>query len=217
MPMVELDRRKVRAAERREETRQRLLTAAVAVFAEQGWQGSTTKAITQRAGVAEGLLFHYFPTKADLLVAVLVSDPLGAAMRQLFAAEAEGPVVEALTRMAREWLGVIRGQGPLGRVLLEAAHVEPRVQQAILALAQSTTALVADYLAAGIARGELRPFDPRVAASMLLGCVFELGMPCFDVEERDEEQALAQQIDLLLHGMHAPVPQSPAEVRAANV
>src|SRR5918997_5919323 len=95
----EVDGRKLRAAERREETRARLLASALAVFAEQGFQAGTTKAITQRAGVAEGLLFHYFPTKADLMAAVLARDPLGPEMRRLLEEEATQPLAEALPRM----------------------------------------------------------------------------------------------------------------------
>src|SRR5918997_1554468 len=96
----EVDGRKLRAAERREETRERLLAAAVAVFAEQGFQAGTTKAITQRAGVAEGLLFHYFPSKTDLLLAVLARDPLKAEIERLLAELSDQPVAHALPRMA---------------------------------------------------------------------------------------------------------------------
>src|SRR5918997_2859130 len=97
----EVDGRKLRAAERREETRARLLASAVAVFAEQGFQAGTTKAITQRAGVAEGLLFHYFPTKTDLLLAVLARDPLKPEMERVIAAMGDQPIATALPVMAR--------------------------------------------------------------------------------------------------------------------
>src|SRR3954468_22969742 len=106
MAVAEQDGRKRRAAERREETRERLLGAALEVFAEQGFQAGTTKAITQRAGVAEGLLFHYFPTKDDLMVAVLARDPLGLEIRRSLADEADSPLAEALPRLARRWLTV---------------------------------------------------------------------------------------------------------------
>lgn len=203
MAQAEVDGRKLRAAERREETRERLLAAALAVFAEQGFHAGTTKAITQRAGVAEGLLFHYFPTKADLVAAVLARDPLGAEMRRLFREEADQPVAEALPRMARRWLAVIRAHGPLARVLLQEAHVDPQVQRAVVSLGQSTTALLADYLAGRIAAGELRPIDPRVAAHMLLQSLFGLVMLCGEVPLGDDESVLDRQIDLLLHGMLA--------------
>src|SRR5437764_14237597 len=109
MTATELDGRKVRAAERREETRERLLAAAVAVFAEQGFQAGTTKAITQRAGVAEGLLFHYFPTKTDLMLAVLARDPLEPEVARLLAEAGHLAIADALPGMAQHWLAVLRG------------------------------------------------------------------------------------------------------------
>ena len=47
-----------------------LLDAAVDLFAEKGWQASTS-AISKRAGVSEGSLFTYFETKEALIVAVV--------------------------------------------------------------------------------------------------------------------------------------------------
>src|SRR5690242_7428476 len=145
MVAAETDGRKLRAAERREEMRERLLTAAVAVFAEQGVQAGTTKAITQRAGVADGLLFHYFPTKTDLLLAVVARDPLRPEVERLLAEAAEAPVAEALPRMARHWLEVLRGQQPISLVLLQAAHADPQIQAAIGASLAALTDLLTAY------------------------------------------------------------------------
>lgn len=50
--------------------RQRALEAAAAVFAEQG-VGASTETIARRAGVGVGTIFRHFPTKDDLLRAVL--------------------------------------------------------------------------------------------------------------------------------------------------
>ena len=49
-------------------TQQRILDSAVTAFTEQGFAGTSTREIAQRAGVAEGTIFRYFPTKNDLLV-----------------------------------------------------------------------------------------------------------------------------------------------------
>jgi AcrR family transcriptional regulator len=50
--------------------RQRILEAADEVFAEHGPQGSTEE-VARRAGVAIGTVFRHFPTKADLLRALM--------------------------------------------------------------------------------------------------------------------------------------------------
>jgi AcrR family transcriptional regulator len=60
--------RPLRADARR--NRERVLAAAVAVFAEQGADASVAE-IARRAGVGAGTLFRHFPTKHDLLLASL--------------------------------------------------------------------------------------------------------------------------------------------------
>jgi AcrR family transcriptional regulator len=48
-----------------------IIDAALTVFAERGYDGATTAAICRQAGIGSGTFFHYFPTKLDLLLAIL--------------------------------------------------------------------------------------------------------------------------------------------------
>jgi AcrR family transcriptional regulator len=50
----------------KEKTKERILAAALASFQEHGLEGTTTREISRRAGIAEGTLFNYFKTKEDL-------------------------------------------------------------------------------------------------------------------------------------------------------
>lgn len=70
------------------DSRDKLLDAALTVFAELGFHGATVRDITQRAGVSQGLLTHHFGDKERLwnLVGKLVSDDF---------LEFLGPVLEA--------------------------------------------------------------------------------------------------------------------------
>lgn len=50
----------------KEQTKERILKAALQLFREKGLEGTTTKEISKKAGIAEGTLFNYFKTKEDL-------------------------------------------------------------------------------------------------------------------------------------------------------
>jgi len=52
--------------ENKEKTKRAILREALKLFAEKGFYRTTTKAISKRAGIAEGTLFNYFQTKEDL-------------------------------------------------------------------------------------------------------------------------------------------------------
>lgn len=53
-----------------DERRGRILDAALRVFAERGFHGTTTRALAKEAGVSEALMFRHFPTKEDLYLAL---------------------------------------------------------------------------------------------------------------------------------------------------
>ena len=62
-----------------QEKRARLLAAAQKLFAEQGFDATTTLQIAQQAGVSEGILFHHFGSKKGLFVELAQAFAQGAA------------------------------------------------------------------------------------------------------------------------------------------
>src|SRR5947209_14457565 len=74
--------------ERRARTRAALLRAAGRVFAEQGFHRATLEAVAGAAGVSKGALFHYFPAKEQLFLALL-EDRLRAGVSEVEAVIAE--------------------------------------------------------------------------------------------------------------------------------
>ena len=53
--------------EQKEARRIQIIQATLDLFVERGYYGTKTSQISRRAGISEGLLFHYFPTKEILL------------------------------------------------------------------------------------------------------------------------------------------------------
>src|ERR1051326_5168978 len=53
-------------ARNKERNKERILAAALQLFREKGLEGTTTKEVSRKAGIAEGTLFNYFKTKEDL-------------------------------------------------------------------------------------------------------------------------------------------------------
>ncbi|MBG9791991.1 TetR family transcriptional regulator [Paenibacillus dendritiformis] len=53
------------------EKQERIVKAAIEVFAQKGFAASSTSEIAQRAGVAEGTIFRHYKTKKDLLLSIV--------------------------------------------------------------------------------------------------------------------------------------------------
>lgn len=64
------------------DTRERIITCACNKFASEGFEGTTNKDIATLAGISSGALYHYFPSKSDLYVAVC--DYISAVFTELF-------------------------------------------------------------------------------------------------------------------------------------
>lgn len=64
------------------EKKEKIIKACMEVFAEKGYEGASTNAIVQKAGISKGILFHYFGNKKDLYLYIL-DRTLGKAVDEL--------------------------------------------------------------------------------------------------------------------------------------
>lgn len=80
-------------SDRSDQTRQTLVQAAIDTLKEHGYSGASARAIAERAGVAQGLVFYHYGSVANLLLAAL--DAVSAERLQIYGSavdEATGPV-----------------------------------------------------------------------------------------------------------------------------
>lgn len=89
----------------KEEKRARLLEAARALFRERGYEATTTRELSQRAGVATGTLFLYFKDKEQLLL-TLFQEEVDAVLAHAYATLPEGDVA---TRWGHVFLALFEG------------------------------------------------------------------------------------------------------------
>ncbi len=151
---------------RRAVTDQAILDAAEDLFATQGFDPTTIKAIGQRAGVNPGLLYYYFPDKAGLYRAVL--GRIATALRQgatarLERARTAEEVIEAIVEAQTELLICHpRAATLIIREMIDhqAAHAQPIIHELAVRLFRP----VAEAIERGKTTGTVRPeLDPRFA------------------------------------------------------
>jgi AcrR family transcriptional regulator len=141
-----------------ERNRKRLLDAAAEVFAEQGLEASTAE-IARRAGVGHGTVFRRFPTKDDLVAAIVV-DRLGeitAGARALLAdTPPEGGVLAFMSELVRMH---VRDRGLVEAVNGTRALADPGIHEAHGALLDVLEELVKADRDGGLIREDLGAFD----------------------------------------------------------
>jgi AcrR family transcriptional regulator len=130
-----------------EGTRERIMDAAQRLFAERGFDATSTASVAAAAEVPGGLVFYYFPTKRDLLMAVVRERTYRGSLPEVIAKEAaEGPE-ELLRRVVQELTAVFHRNRETQVILFREAHTDPELQERIAELMASSTGDLAGLLA----------------------------------------------------------------------
>jgi TetR/AcrR family transcriptional regulator, fatty acid metabolism regulator protein len=157
-----------------EDKRRQLLDAAVRVFARKGYHASRVGDIAEEAGVAHGLLYHYFNSKDEVLEAVFHENWSVLLARIASVEETEEPAADQLRHVAaillRTWLHL----PDVVRVVVREFGRSPELAGRIGDLAQPID-VIQRVIARGVESGEFRSdIDPRVAATVVYGSIDEL-------------------------------------------
>ncbi len=106
--------------------REQVLAAALKLFCEQGYAGTSTKRIAQAAGVAEGLVFHYFSSKEQLLLELAARQHTFAGrVLTLIQSGAGSPVREVLRSVAAGLCEVTREERAFIAFLQAEVQINP--------------------------------------------------------------------------------------------
>jgi|SRR5581483_1166377 len=158
------------AADRKEQ----ILEIATGLFAQQGFQGTTTKQIAESSGVTEALIFRHFPSKEELYWAVIERkiNLAGPAERMRERLRVSGTDLEVLSGVAQEILERRAKDQTLSRLLLYSALENHRLSHRFFETYVSELyGVLSDYIRKRIAEGRFRRVDPVLAARGFLGMV----------------------------------------------
>jgi len=203
------------------EKRRAILHAALRVFADRGYHGCRIADVARQAGVAYGLVYHYFRNKDELLESVF--DEQWRIFIGAIRAISEGPggAAEQIASVIRFALDVFRTAPAAVRVLILEVPRSPDVVRAGSTRQTFETAmrLVAEMVQRGQREGELRAdLEPLVAAASVLG-VLDMNLAGMltgllsapQPSEEDLERMKRQVVAAALGGVLAP--GSPAAAR----
>jgi TetR/AcrR family fatty acid metabolism transcriptional regulator len=162
------------AAQQEPEKRRLILHAAVRVFAEKGYHGCRIADVARAAGVAYGLVYHYFQNKEELLESVF-AEQWSLFIGALEAIDAgPGTAADKIAGLFGFVFDVYRTAPAAVRVLmLEVTHAPEGLRAgSTRETFERAVRLLADVVRQGQERGELRrEADPIVAATALLGAM----------------------------------------------
>jgi AcrR family transcriptional regulator len=161
-----------------------LIEAAHELFMERDYDEVSTEEILERSGVSRGALYHHFPSKRDLFLAVYTASEQRSI--QLIAAGAAGASnpFDALLGAARRYLELSEGDEEFRRIGLTQSR-SVLGWEGWLAVASELGIGVATALVSGaIEAGELPELDPETTALVLSGALIEAAMQIAVADDR---------------------------------
>ena len=193
-----------------EERPQQILDAAFHEFAEHGLAGTRLDDIAKRAGVAKGTIYLYFPNK-EALFREMVRSTIIEALTEAEATHEAHKSDSAETALRRQAIHTWEfHRTERVRLIKRLVHDELVHFPDLMAFyAQEVIArgrrLMSAIIERGIARGEFRPVDPKIAARMYSAIWISHSTWCnnraFHPQLGADEQVLEEMIEFFLHAL----------------
>lgn len=157
-----------------EEIEQRILDAALKVFASEGYTGATTRKIAEEANVAEVTLFRKFKSKENLLKEVLIKNrTVFSSLDSLFRVFQEEKDVDLETQLrilGKKLAKAMKDKKKDSKrrmfmfMLFEEGRKRSEVSEALSSFIQMNIEPLSEFFKLQIQNGKMRTLNPRSAA-----------------------------------------------------
>lgn len=188
-----------------QETRERILEAAVSVFANKGYHETKVDDIVAKSNTSKGSFYFYFPSKQDIFLALVdtFADLLENRLMERVRAETSGVArVDLALRVCLETFGQYRGLAKIA--LVQATGLGHVFEEKRRAVNDRFIAFIKKNLEEAIAEGGIPPLDTDVAACAWIGALNEIVLRWVYTGQPDPVRALPSLRRLLLQSVGIP-------------
>jgi AcrR family transcriptional regulator len=152
--------------------RERIVSAAVDLFYDSGYEHTTLEAVAERLGVTKPFIYAHFKSKTELL-AEICGRGIGSSLRAIDGVLAINTTpTEKLRKLGQLFVAsVLENQKPIGIFTREEKNLTPRDFKRISEMRRSFDAKLTGLLNVGLRRGEFRMADPAITTLAIDGIV----------------------------------------------
>lgn len=186
--------------------REQILDAAVKLFSEKGYAGASIRDLAREIGVTEGLLYHYFSSKEQLLEACWKERSWRVQLERILSKDQREPVARVLYDVLVDFLETLYDHGPSVRMCAAEMQHNAEMADQYLRNIEANQRILTDFLHSRQASGELSPdANIHAAAGLLMGSAFSVFL-LYGRKARDEWRRIAQDfasaaVHILLNGL----------------
>jgi len=191
-------------------TRDRILDAATELFAENGFKGTTTREIAERAAVNEAMIFKHFSTKKDLYSAIIdrkISLDLSSDFTQIVVKKKDDREVFRSVAMRL----IEKSENSLLRLLHFSALEGHELSDIFFeTYVYNLTRLLSEYISQRLHEGAFKHINPTLAARIFIGMVvnYVVGQELFGEKKRwsfNKEEVVETLLNIFLDGIRRKI------------
>jgi len=190
------------------ETKRRILKAAQSLFARRGYDGTTTRDLASKAGVAEGTLFRHFENKKAILIEVATQGWVEI-LTDLLTELSEMGSYKAVAQVMQRRLMRMRENSDMMRVCFMEVQFHPDLRERIQSdVIIKMTDVAEAFFETAMERGIYRRMNPKIVAKVFLGMFAVAGFSDKTIMEPDSSPQAMQEMaegiaDIFLQGVLA--------------
>lgn len=161
-----------------DDVKQRIIDAAIELFANKGYDASSISDISSSAGVNRALIYYYFKDKRDLYYTILKGGNDAALRIAKEAYISEGSAIDRLRVFITGFSRMrVEQDKNIGRIIMRGiVDNSPDIEKHMDDNFFRVSSILAKILEEGIASGELRDLDPEKMIHIILGLSHSLFM-----------------------------------------
>lgn len=196
-----MDYVKLPKTKRGEITLKKICDAAEYLFSQKGFYATEIHDITQRAEVATGTFYTYFPNKSSIFLYLL--DDLGRKLRYAIRQAKQGKSTVSLIEQerisARVFFSFVKEHFGLFRIVWQSQFVDA---ESFKRYYERFSAGYVREITKAQQAGEIRDFDPALISYALMAIHTFIALKCFVFDETEPDEAMIDQlVDFIAHGI----------------
>jgi AcrR family transcriptional regulator len=189
--------------------REQIVNAAMEIFSQKGYEAATIPEIAEKAGVAAGTIYLYYPSKRELFVAVIKDFICTAPLLNLIFKIPKGDISAILKSIVKDRLNLVKNPAMARMpVLIGEVLRDPELKELwIKNFLHPFLAQIAPGYGLMATLGKFRRYDPDVAARLMGGLIIGFLMlkvmegDASPLAQKDEDKIIEDIVNFMLHGL----------------
>lgn len=195
----------------RESKEQAILEAAIKIFAEKSYNGTTTSEIAKEAGVAEGTIFRYFKTKKDLLKGILNRftvfigrNLIENQLSKILEENKEKDEKEILKIIIKNRIEIIKKYKDIMKIVFTEMQFSSELKEGMAKnILPKAKGIVRKFIIMCIEKGSFRKVDIEAAETAILGIIISYVVQNYLIVDNKSEDdvGLDNIVDIIINGL----------------